>query len=132
VCDDTVASLGEGKEGTTTLEHLPRLVGHRITQSIPSLFSFLYTQHRLLKVSSHFDTTPLDPPIGTPYTPSCPAPPPPSSTPPFPTPHHQHTTMNFFNRSKTRTPQESARMLRDYLVRLDAPGSPESKRKVRL
>ncbi len=40
--------------------------------------------------------------------------------------------MNFFNRSKTRTPQESARMLRDYLVRLDAPGSPESKRKVRL
>ncbi|BEJ12386.1 hypothetical protein CspHIS471_0208460 [Cutaneotrichosporon sp. HIS471] len=38
--------------------------------------------------------------------------------------------MNFFNRTKTRTPQESARLLRDYLLRLDAPGSPETKRKV--
>lgn len=40
--------------------------------------------------------------------------------------------MNFFNRTKTRTPQESARSLRDYLQRLDQPGSPESKRKASL
>lgn len=37
--------------------------------------------------------------------------------------------MNFFNRSKTRSPVESVRVLRDYLPRLDT-GSGESKKKV--
>jgi hypothetical protein len=38
--------------------------------------------------------------------------------------------MNFFNRSKARSPVEGVRVLRDYLGRLDAPGSSESKKKV--
>lgn len=46
------------------------------------------------------------------------------------TPQPLLSSMNFFNRSKTRSPVESVRSLRDYLNRLDAPGSAESKKKV--
>lgn len=38
--------------------------------------------------------------------------------------------MNFFNRTKTRTPVESVRMLREYLPRLEGSGSVEGKKKV--
>ncbi|RSH76679.1 uncharacterized protein EHS24_005427 [Apiotrichum porosum] len=38
--------------------------------------------------------------------------------------------MNFFNRTKTRSPVESVRLLRDYMSRLDGPGSSEAKKKV--
>lgn len=40
--------------------------------------------------------------------------------------------MNFFSRQKTRTPAETVRSLKENIVRLDQPGSGESKKRVRL